>query len=291
MSYEQYRPSGFKLLPEIVKNLLIINGIFFLATVLLQRQGADLTDTLGLHYFASEKFRPYQLITYMFMHGSFPHILFNMFALWMFGQAIENIWGGKKFLIYYIFCGLGAAVTHYAVVYFTLQPAIDAMNNYLVHPTHTVNELQNLLNSDVFSKFSSNELNESKAAFIQKFNAMLEVNPDKAFDLSVQYMNDFKKEVLNAPVVVGASGAVFGLLLAYGMTFPNSLIYVYFMIPLKAKYFVIIYGAIELFSGIANVAGDNVAHFAHLGGLIFGFILIMYWRNNNRSRTNFNTNY
>src|SRR5436190_8388189 len=111
MPYEPYRPSGFKLLPEVVKNLLIINGIFFLATIRLQRQGSDLTDTLGLHYFASEKFHPYQLITYMFMHGSFPHILFNMIALWMFGQAIENIWGGKKFLIYYILCGLGAALT------------------------------------------------------------------------------------------------------------------------------------------------------------------------------------
>lgn len=291
MSYEPYRPSGFKLLPEIVKNLLIINGIFFLATMLLQQKGLDLTDTLGLHYFSSEKFRPYQLLTYMFMHGSFPHILFNMIALWMFGQAIENTWGGKKFLIYYIFCGLGAAVTHYAVVYFTLQPAIDAINNFLSHPTHTVSELQNLLNSDLFSKFSSSELNDSKAVFIQKFNAMLETNPEKAFDLSIQYMNDFKREVLNAPVVVGASGAVFGLLLAYGMLFPNSLIYVYFMIPLKAKYFVIIYGAIELFSGIADVAGDNVAHFAHLGGLIFGFILITYWKNQNRRRNPFNTNY
>src|SRR5436190_12490314 len=95
---EQYRPARFNLLPEVVKNLLIINGIFFLATVLLQPQGVDLTEILGLHYFESEKFRWYQLITYMFMHGSFAHIFFNMFALWMFGQAIENIWGPKKFL-------------------------------------------------------------------------------------------------------------------------------------------------------------------------------------------------
>src|SRR5689334_1805014 len=115
MALEQYRPSGFKLLPEVVKNLLIINGIFFLATVVLENRGIDLTDILGLHYFDSPKFRPYQLLSYMFMHGNFGHIFFNMFALWMFGAAIENIWGGQRFLIYYIFCGLGAAITHYAV--------------------------------------------------------------------------------------------------------------------------------------------------------------------------------
>ncbi len=231
---EQYRPSAFKLLPEVVKNLLIINGIFFLATILLERQGIDLTDTLGLHYFSSPKFRPYQLITYMFMHGSLAHIFFNMFALWMFGSAIENIWGGKKFLFYYIFCGLGAAITHYAIVYLHLSPTLAEIGNYI----------------------STNNLSPSELDEIYRQ----------------------RTEILNAPVVVGASGAVFGLLLAYGMMFPNSLLYVYFAIPIKAKYFVIIYGLIELFSGVANVQGDNVAHFAHLGGLLFGLILILFWR-------------
>lgn len=289
MSIEQYRPSGFKLLPEVVKNLLIINGIFFLATMLLQRQGADLTDTLGLHYFASEKFRPYQLFTYMFMHGNFTHILFNMFALWMFGQAIENIWGGKKFLIYYIVCGLGAAVTHYAVVYFTLQPGLEVLNDYVSHPTY--DKLQSFINSDVFKNFPSTDMANHYNEFSRKFNELTAIDPKGAIQLSVEYMQQFRADYLNAPVVVGASGAVFGLLLAYGMLFPNSLIYVYFLIPLRTKYFVIIYGLIELFSGIANVPGDNVAHFAHLGGLLFGLLLILYWRNKNRSRTNFDTNY
>src|SRR3954464_9481550 len=113
MALQQYRPAGFKLLPEVVKNLLIINGIMFLAMVVLANSGVDLNDILGLHYYESEKFHWYQFITYMFMHGSVGHIFFNMFALWMFGQAIENIWGPEKFLKYYLQSGLGAAVTYY----------------------------------------------------------------------------------------------------------------------------------------------------------------------------------
>jgi membrane associated rhomboid family serine protease len=285
MPIEQYRPSGFKLLPEVVKNLLIINGIFFLATVVLQRQGADLTDTLGLHYFASEKFRPYQLITYMFMHGSFAHIFFNMFALWMFGSAVENIWGGKKFLIYYLFCGFGAAVTHYAVVYFTLQPGLEFINDYISHPDF--DKLQTFINSDALKSFQSQEMVDHYNNFTRKFNSMVNGDFKGAMQLSVDYMKNFRSDYLNAPVVVGASGAVFGLLLAYGMMFPNSIIYIYFAIPLKAKYFVIIYGLVELFSGVANIQGDNVAHFAHLGGLLFGALLILYWRAQNRRRNNF----
>src|SRR5436189_3356956 len=131
MALEQYRPARFNLLPEVVKNILIINGIFFLATYLLQNQGIELADTLGLHYFMSEKFRWYQFITYMFMHGSVAHIFFNMFAVWMFGQMVENVWGPKKFLTYYILTGLGAAITHYAVVYFEMQPALNVLNDYI----------------------------------------------------------------------------------------------------------------------------------------------------------------
>jgi membrane associated rhomboid family serine protease len=276
MSPEQYRPSGFKLLPDVVKNLLIINGIFFLATVVLERQGINLSDMLGLHYFSSGKFRPFQLITYMFMHANLAHIFFNMFALWMFGSAVENIWGGKKFLFYYIFCGLGAAVAHYAVVYFTLQPGLNFINDYIAHPS--LDKLQAFRDSDIFKSFSSQDIVEHYNEFTAKFNPMINKDFAGAMQLSVDYMQNFRTDFLNAPVVVGASGAVFGLLLAYGMMFPNSLLYVYFAIPIKAKYFVIIYGLIELFSGVANVSGDNVAHFAHLGGLFFGFLLIMFWR-------------
>lgn len=285
MSIQQYRPTGFKFLPEVVKNLLIINGIFFLATAILAQRGIDLTDTLGLHYFESEKFHPYQIITYMFMHGSFTHILFNMFALWMFGAALENFWGPKKFLTYYIFTGIGAAITHYAVVYFTLQPSLQYINDYLAHPG--LDNLQAFINSDAFKNFSSKEMTDHYNEFSKTFNSLVNVNYDAALKLSIDFMTNFRTDLLNAPVVVGASGAVFGLLLAYGMLFPNSIIYVYFALPIKAKYFVILYGLVELYSGVANVQGDNVAHFAHLGGLLFGIILILFWRDQNRRRNKY----
>jgi membrane associated rhomboid family serine protease len=285
MSNEQFRPRSFKVLPEVVKNLLIINGILFLATQVLRSRGIDLNDILGLHYFEAEKFRVYQFVTYMFMHGSFTHILFNMFAVWMFGAAIENIWGPRRFLTFYIITGLGAAVAHYGIVYFEIQPTLAYFDNYIANPS--MEGLQGLISSDAFRNFSSQDMIDHYNAFTREFNAMLGTNPNEALQLSVDYMKQLRVDALNAPVVVGASGAVFGLLLAYGMTFPNSIIYLYFAIPIKAKYFVILYGLLELFSGIANVAGDNVAHFAHLGGLVTGILLILYWKNKNKRRMNF----
>lgn len=287
MNYEQFRPRSFKVLPEVVKNLLIINGILYLATVVLESRGIDLNDILGLHYFSSEKFRVYQLITYMFMHGSFTHILFNMFAVWMFGAAMENYWGPKKFLTYYIITGLGAALAHYAIVYFEIQPVIAYYDSYISNPT--IEGLQSLVSSDAFKSFSSADMIDHYNAFRREFISLQGVNPDEALRLSVDFMKQLRVDALNAPVVVGASGALFGLLLAYGMTFPNSIIYLYFAIPIKAKYFVILFGAIELFSGVANIQGDNVAHFAHLGGLVTGILLILYWKHKdkNRNRMNF----
>ena len=281
---EQYRPQRFSFLPEVVKNLLIINGIFFLATFVLQQRGIDLNDMLGLHYYEAEKFRWWQFFTYMFMHGSFGHIFFNMFALWMFGAALENVWGGRKFLNYYFITGLGAALVQQAIVHYEMQPAIDYMNDYITNPDYE--KLKDFSNSVAFTKFSSVEMSEHFNEFIGKFNLLVNSDYSRAMQLSVDYMKEFRADVLNAPVVVGASGAVFGLLLAYGMLFPNNLLYVYFAIPIKAKYFVMIYGALELFSGIARMPGDNVAHFAHLGGLLFGFITIMVWRSQNRRKRN-----
>ncbi len=282
MSFEQHRPRSFNFLPEVVKNLLIINGILYLALVVMRSRGIDLNDILGLHYFEAEKFRVYQIVSYMFMHGNFMHIFFNMFAVWMFGAAIENVWGPKRFLTYYIITGLGAAVAHYAIVYYEMQPALAYFDDYIANPSFS--NLQTLLTSDAFRSFSSTDMIDNYNAFTREFNSLQAVNPAEALQLSVEYMKQLKVDALNAPVVVGASGAVFGLLLAYGMIFPNSIIYIYFALPIKAKYFVILYGALELFSGIANVPGDNVAHFAHLGGLVTGLILILYWRNQNRKR-------
>ena len=209
MSNNDFRPRPYNLLPEVVKNLLIINILFFAAQNLFAYKfGIDIVEKLGLHFMLSSEFRPYQFITYMFLHGGFGHLFFNMFALYMFGTSVENTWGPKRFLTYYIISGIGAAIVHYLIFYFYQNPT---------------------------------------------------------------------ENMFDAPVIIGASGAVFGLLLAYGMLFPNQVIYVQFIIPMKAKYFVALYGAVELFSGLGNSASDNVAHFAHLGGMLFGFILIKFW--------------
>lgn len=272
MSLEQYSPTGFRMLPPVVKNLLIINGIFFLATIGLGRAfGIDLYDTLGLHYFAADKFSPYQLITYMFMHGNFMHLFFNMFALWMFGYVLENFWGPKRFLLFYIVCGLGAALTHYIIVYFQFRPVIEALDIYLTDPGHV--QLNNLLNSGFVDGSY-----EPLRIFIKNYNLLINTDASKAITYSAEFVLEYKTYLLNAPLVVGASGAVFGILLAFGMMFPNTRLYVYFAIPIKAKWFVLIYGGLELFSGISNVQGDNVAHFAHLGGMLFGLIMILFWK-------------
>jgi membrane associated rhomboid family serine protease len=269
---EQYRPTGFKMLPDVVKNLLIINGLFFLATIAAGKVfQIDLTDTLGLHYLGSEKFRPFQFVTYMFMHGGFGHIFFNMFALWMFGSVLENYWGPKRFLIFYFVTGIGAALTHYVVMYFQISPDIAMINNYIANPD--LNRLTELRNSGFFGQ--SYDMLSHYNQFVTNFGA---ADSQTILRASIEMMQQVKIDYLNAPNIVGASGAIFGLLLAFGMMFPNSLIYIYFAIPIKAKYFVIIYGAIELYSGFANNPGDNVGHFAHLGGMLFGIFLILYWK-------------
>ena len=230
-----YRPGNFSELPEVVKNLLILNGLFFLATVSLNNLGIDLVKILGLHQFQSPDFRPHQLITHLFMHGNFTHLFFNMFALWMFGKILENVWGSKRFLIYYTITGIGAASIHLLIS----QYQIISISNQIP-------EMVNL-------------------AIEGRYNPSIPISK--------------KLTQLIITPTVGASGAVFGLLLAFGMLFPNALLYLYVAIPIKAKYFVIGYGLIELYAGVSNNPADNVANFAHLGGMIFGFFLIKYWKN------------
>ena len=242
MSRDQIRPGGFNILPPVVKNLLIINGLFYLATMAFSRFGIDLVELLGLFIPQSVYFRPHQLVSYIFMHGSVNHIFFNMFALWMFGNAIENVWGGKRFLIYYMVTGLGAGFIHLGVMEFQLFSVLKDLS---------IDQIQMV---------------KTEGA------AVLQAGQNYS-DSSLAQLN----ALLNTPTV-GASGAVFGLLLAFGMMFPEAQIYLYFLFPIKAKYFVIGYGLIELFSGVSNRTGDNVAHFAHLGGMIFGFILIKFWQ-------------
>lgn len=240
-----YRPTSFSELPEVVKNLLIINGLLFLGTISLENYGINLTRILALHQFQSPDFMPHQLITHFFMHANFTHLFFNMFALWMFGKVLENVWGGKRFLIYYMFTALGAAALHLAVS----QYEILSLQSQL-HPSN----LEILLKNG---------------------KSILEGNQNYS-NLIMGKLN----LLINTPTV-GASGAVFGILLAFGMLFPNTFLYIYFAIPIKAKYFVMIYGALELYAGLSNNPADNVAHFAHLGGMLFGFLLLKYWQKNN----------
>jgi membrane associated rhomboid family serine protease len=286
MSYEQYSPTGFRVLPPVVKNLIIINALFFLATIVLQKtSNIDLVEVLGLHYFASHQFQPYQFVTYMFMHGSFTHIFFNMFALWMFGSALENVWGGRRFLIFYFVTGIGAALVHYLIFYFQINPVLNSMNGFIGSPDF------DSLNTFVSShKFVLNEFSGEIWSQFQKFQSDYSVLSQNRSNIQalqgcVNFISSYKEHFLDQPVVVGASGAIFGLLLAFGMLFPNSMIYIYFFIPMKAKWFVVLYGAIELFSGVWQ-PGDNVAHFAHLGGMIFGLLLILYWRHLDRKKHN-----
>jgi membrane associated rhomboid family serine protease len=280
MNNGQFQPTGFRVLPPVVKNLLILNGLFFLATLSFGSVfHIDLTDILGLHYFQANAFRPYQLITYMFMHGSFSHILFNMFALWMFGGVLENLWGPKRFLIYFLVTGIGAALVHYGVLFYEINPVVNAMDSFIAAPD--LIKLQHFLTLHQFQiSENSGEMWQNFMRFKADYSALVfDPKNVQALQGTVNFITDYRESFLNMPVVIGASGAVFGLLLAFGMLFPNSLIYIYFFIPMKAKWFVILYGAIELFSGFYNTQ-SNVAHFAHLGGMLFGYFLIIYWKKN-----------
>ncbi|MBE37636.1 MAG: rhomboid family intramembrane serine protease [Flavobacteriales bacterium] len=215
-----FKPQRFNILPAVVKNILIINCILFLATTTLSLQAIDLKNLLGLHHWKSSSFETWQIISHMFMHGNFTHLFFNMFAVWMFGTQLENLWGAKRFLKYYILTGLGAALLHFVIFNFFQLP-------------NTPFHYQNIL--------------------------------------------------IERHTVLGASGCLFGLLVAFGLLFPNTkLFFILIPFPIKAKYFVIIYGLAELYYGIQNNPYDNVAHFAHLGGMLFGFIIIKYWKWSNK---------
>ena len=262
------RPLGNTLFPPVVKNLLIINGIFFFATYVFQSSfGFDLSEHLALFYPASEKFRIWQLITHLFMHANIGHIFSNMFALWMFGAILENFLGSKKFLNYYLLTGIGASLLFLGVQAIEITPLQRSAEVYTANPT-----ISN------YNNFVKEEVPESIQPDFSRIGEYWAQNPESvdAKKASVSIVNSYLNAKLNTPVV-GASGAVFGILLAFGMLFPNTLIYIYFFLPMKAKYLVILYGLFELYSGMANNPGDNVAHFAHLGGMLVGFILIKLW--------------
>ena len=283
MSQQEFRPGGFQLLTPVVKNILIISGILFFAQVVLAyKMNFRLENYLGLHYYPADYFKPYQFITYIFMHGDFMHIFFNMFAVWIFGSVLEKVWGSKRFLIFYLVTGMGAALTQYVVYYFEITPFINSIAD--LHEGMTISSFETFVNSVKFRSSLTYEMSNAFNSFADKYNSLLSTDSSGALLLAHDYLTQFKTDYLNANVIVGASGSLFGLLLAFGMLFPNTYLNIYFFIPIKAKYFVILYGIIEIYSAISNNPHDNVAHFAHLGGMLFGFIMIMLWK---KDRTHF----
>ncbi|MDO9154628.1 MAG: rhomboid family intramembrane serine protease [Paludibacter sp.] len=254
------RSSFLSSIPPIVKNLIAINLILWLATLVLPgifgrwNLNFDLTDILGMHYWASEKFNIAQMFTYMFMHGGLNHIFFNMFALFMFGSVLEHTWGTKRFLFFYIFTGFGAGIIQQLFWTIEYHSLVNAMNIAI-----SANSGVGLLPyQDMLSRYFSfsNLANFDAASVI-----------------------DMKQMFLNLPVTIGASGSVFGLLLAFGWLFPEERLFLIFIpVPIKARIFVILYGVAELFLGVARFSGDSIAHFAHLGGMLFGIILILIWK-------------
>ena len=216
-------------IPPVTKNLLLINLIAFVAMLALGRIGIDLNDVMGLHFVMASNFHVYQLFTYMFMHGGWEHILFNMFALWMFGSTVERAWGSRRFVFFYIFCGIGAGI------------------------------LQELAQTVSFLMLAEEQI----PGFALKDAALVAAN---------------SRSVLDMWTTVGASGAIYAVMLAFGMTFPEERLFIFpIPFPIKSKWFVVICVGIELLSSLSTT-NDGVAHLAHLGGMLFGYILIRYWR-------------
>lgn len=262
-----YRTSLLGNLPPVIKNLLIINIIVFVGDQLLSRMGIELTNWTALHNFQSEHFTPIQFVTYMFMHGNIAHIFFNMFALVMFGRVLEQVWGSKRFLTFYLVTGIGAALCQNIVGYISLSNLQSEITAFANTP-----------NPDLFMRLIRGHL-DHPATWVSTLVENYSASPDNPALISqaTRVAHELFNHFADVPTV-GASGAVFGVLLAFGMMFPNvQLMLLFPPIPIKAKWFVLGYGLIELFAVITPQASDNVAHFAHLGGMLFGFLLIKYW--------------
>jgi membrane associated rhomboid family serine protease len=247
----EFRPGRFQILPTIIKNLLIINVLVFIAQQTIGKNGTfSFEDNFALHTWQSHLFKPWQFFTYMFLHGGIDHIFGNMFALWMFGATLENLWGPKRFLTFYLVCGLGAALCHMIVLYFENQAMIAQFQ---------------AINSDY-----------ALQQFMDKYNSGWDVPLNNQGAYLVTVFN------LNIPTL-GASGAVVGCLAAFGYLFANEYIYLYFFLPIKAKWFVLAYIGGELYLQFKNSAGGGVAHVAHLGGALVGFLMVYFWKNNSRN--------
>lgn len=262
----------FQRLTPMVKNLLIITVAAYFIPSLLGIKNVNLF--LGLWHIESPHFMPYQLFTYMFAHGSFMHILFNMMGLMFLGPLLEQFWGPKKFLTFYLITGIGAGLFYEGVKYSQTIPMKNKMEEYSANP-----------NPDEFAIFISKyapQYFEQVYDFIEYYNA--NEHDKQAQSQSISYLNDIYNHKINVPMV-GASGAIYGILMAFGMLFPNTQLMLLFPpIPIKAKYLVIILGGMAIYSEFGHKSGDNVAHLAHLGGMVFAFIMIKLW---SKQRNNF----
>ena len=263
-------------LTPVVKNLLIINLLIFVGSYLLWNNARyDINDRFGLYSVLSENIRPEQMLTFMFLHAyrtpsgdlSFSHIFGNMFALFMFGPLLEQVWGGKRFLLFYLITGMGAGLLYLGVNFYENYQLKQAVETYVAQP-----------DAGKFATFVRNSLGRLDGQTYE-LARKLEEEPDnpRYQQQSIQLVGEIYQAFVNVPLV-GASGAIFGLLMAFGLLFPNTELFLLFIpFPIKAKYFVGLYGIYELYNGIQRAPGDSVAHFAHLGGMLFGFLLIKYW--------------
>jgi membrane associated rhomboid family serine protease len=239
----------FANLPQVTKNILILNIMFFVATLILGWQGIYLKPLLGTHYVNSPLFEPYQVVTHFFMHADFFHILMNMWLFVMLGAYLENLWGPKRFFIFYLACALGAFALHNAIGVYELQQLKQA----LIAQNLPIDEIDNLVKNGMYNNdlYSSNK--------------------------------DYENYVdMASTPMVGASGAIFGVLSAFAILFPNTEFRLYFAIPIKAKYFVGAYLLLEIYLAFQNQEGDSTAHLAHIGGAIVGAALILIWRKKDR---------
>jgi len=267
---------------DTVKHLVIINVLFFVAKLILAQRGINLDDMFSLHFPKSHLFQPWQLITHIFMHGSINHILFNMLALWMFGSALEQMWGVKKFLLFYFSAGIGAALfslgIDYIDYYQNIAPLLDQLN-FSEEVLLKIKEINCI--GDKF-RFDP-EVLRVKLNGMLSFQEINLINKTNSFGVLFQY------NIACNVTMLGASGAIMGVLVAFGMLFPNAeLMLIFLPIPVKAKYFIPVIIALDIFSGLTGVSvfsPGNTAYWAHIGGALTGLLMMLYWK-----KTQFNKN-
>lgn len=243
--YGNQRGGFISRIPPVTKNLIIINVLIWAVEAIVKGFSVTIPKVLGLHLITATNFNPIQIITYLFVHEPTNpwHLVFNMFALWMFGSVLERLWGSKRYLVFYFVCGIGAAIIQEIVWYATMRhdiiSALAKMNGYTF---------------DSMAPIIDQAVREGDARVMQ-----------------------FIAQYKNSLITIGASGAVYGLFLGYAFVFPNQPLYFFFIpFPIKAKYMMIGYGLVEFVLGLK--ATDSIAHFAHLGGMLFGILILLYWR-------------